>query len=117
MTGLADQSDRPTRRDAAALLDELERVLSGQITLIRTGDPRAAGKLGEGLGALLERLAELHRRDLADHAGQIRRIRTLHRTLDLMLAQHKGEHRLRQAEVGSGKRLLRAYARHGRPAR
>ncbi len=104
----ADAAELP--RGLADLLAGLERATGEQLDLTRTGQLAAACDLSPLIDALLDAIGAHGPDALAAHAGPITRIRTLHRTLDLTLAQRKDEYTRRRAEVQQGRKLLRTYA-------
>jgi len=114
MTGLDAQSAPPRETDAEAMLKELRDLLGRQVERIRTDDLDGATALGDRIGVLLTRIGAVIPPVLAQYAAHIHRIRALHRTLGLMLAQRKCEHADKQAELARGRNLARAYGRHAR---
>ena len=115
MTDLPAKPDPPNGPDAASMVAELEALLARQVQLTRADDLDGASALNNCVGILLGRLLAISRTALAPHTGRIGRIRTLRRTLGLMLAQRKCEHTDAKAQLTRGKNLARAYARHTRP--
>ena len=115
MTEMPFKPDLPDGSDVASILGELEGLLARQVDLTRLDDLDGASGLSDRVTVLLGRLLAVGHAALAPHTGRISRIRTLHRTLGLMLAQRKCEHTDRQAQLARGKTFARAYAQHTRP--
>lgn len=108
----SDVGASPISVSVPTLLGELEGVLARQVESLRTGALDVATRLGDRVGVLLGRLNAVAPRVAALHTERLRRIRTLHRTLGLMLAQRKSEHAQQQTELARGKSLARAYGQH-----
>ena len=116
MTEMLFKPDLPDGSDVASILGELEGLLARQVDLTRLDDLDGASALSDRVAVLLGRLFAVGRAAVAPHTGRIARIRTLHRTLGLMLAQRKHEHTNQQAHLARGRTFARTYAQHTRPS-